>query len=393
MVAKEDSLNSAHPGDLAEQTPLQGSTANPDYPLVTLVIPAHNEAGILEENLAKILAYLETLEDQYLWEILLVNDGSSDDTGHRAEVIAAAHSNMRVLHHRRNFGLGQALQYAFNQAQGDYIVTLDLDLSYAPEHIGRLLETAEATGAKVVAASPYMKGGRLSDVPWLRRTLSVWANRFLSVAARGNLSTLTGMVRVYDGRFIRSLNVRSTGPEVNAELIHKTMLLNGRIEEIPAHLDWGQQSPERQSRGSNLRILRQTMSVLLSGFLFRPVAFFILPGLLILILGIYSSVWALIHFGRQFSRLDQYTWIMDRASFATAAAFEEFPHTFIVAGLSMMLAIQLIGLGILALQSKSYFEEIYHLGITNYRSARSGSLQSTLESSDADSGSGDPRKS
>jgi hypothetical protein len=47
---------------------------------------------------------------------------------------------------------------------------------------------------------------------------------------------------------------------------------------------------------------------------------------------------------------------------AVSAAYNEFPHTFIVGGLASMLAIQLISLGILALQSKSYFEEIFHLG-------------------------------
>jgi hypothetical protein len=53
------------------------------------------------------------------------------------------------------------------------------------------------------------------------------------------------------------------------------------------------------------------------------------------------------------------------------AAYSQFPHTFIAGLLALMLAIQLISLGILSLQSKSYFEEMFHLGTTIHRSTRS----------------------
>ncbi len=344
-----------------------------DRPLVSVVIPAHNEASLLERNLTTLCRYLDSLEDKFFWEILLVNDGSTDQTGQLAEKFASTRKDMVVLHHRHNFGLGQALQFAFNNCHGDYIVTIDIDLSYAPEHIGQLLETMQATGAKLVAASPYMEGGRLSEVPWLRRTLSVWANRFLSLASRGDLSTLTGMVRVYDSRFLQGVNVRSMGAEINPELVYKAMLLNGRVEEIPGHLDWSLQRSHSKGRRSSLPILRQMLSVLLSGFLFRPVIFFIVPGLVVLFLGIYTSAWTVAHFVRNYLQLDEYSWLPDRAGYAVAAVFEQFPHTFVTAGLSMMLAIQLIGLGILCLQSKSYFEELYHLGSTVYRTSNRSS--------------------
>ncbi len=60
-----------------------------------------------------------------------------------------------------------------------------------------------------------------------------------------------------------------------------------------------------------------------------------------------------------------YSW-----SNAFALAYAEFPHTFIIGFLSAMLAIQLIGLGLLTLQSKKYFEELFHLGSTRLRDIR-----------------------
>jgi hypothetical protein len=75
----------------------------------------------------------------------------------------------------------------------------------------------------------------------------------------------------------------------------------------------------------------------------------------------------LVHFFNHYQSLGQYDWFFSRASVAVSAAYKEFPHTFIVGGLASVVAIQLISLGILALQSKSYFEEIFHLGTSVYK--------------------------
>jgi glycosyltransferase involved in cell wall biosynthesis len=331
------------------------------------VVPAYNEAPIIEKNLAILCQYMESLEDEYRWEMLIINDGSTDETGALAEAFASTRENVRVLHHLTNFGLGQALKFAFKHCQGDYVVTLDLDLSYAPEHIQQLLAKIRATRAKIVVTSPYAAGGQISNVPWLRRMLSIWANRFLSRAAKGHLSTLTGMVRVYDGKFIRSLNLKSMGMEINAETIHKALLLQARIEEIPAHLHWQPQRDASRKRSSSMKVYRHTLAVLLSGFLFRPVMFFIAPGLALLLISLYSNFWMVVHVVERFLASDALPIFPERIDGAVGAAFNEAPHAFIVGGITLMLAIQLISLGILALQSKSYFEEIFHLGTAIYR--------------------------
>jgi glycosyltransferase involved in cell wall biosynthesis len=339
-------------------------------PLVSVVVPAYNEAAIVEANLAALCRYLESLEDEYRWEVVVINDGSSDNTGRLVEAFASTRPNIRVLHHTINFGLGQALKFAFSKCRGDYIVTMDADLSYSPDHIRALLTKIRETRAKIVVASPYTKGGRISHVPWLRRLLSAWANRFLSATATGSLSTLTGMVRVYDARFVRTLNLRAMGMEINPEVIYKALLLRARIEEVPAHLDWQLQNAAGPRRKSSTKVLRHTVSVLLAGFLFKPFMFFIIPGLLLLLFSLYVNAWMLHHFFVQYQNFPQVTWFLSRASAAVHAAYQQAPHTFFVGLMSLTLAIQFISLGILALQSKRYFEEIFHLGTTIYRSTR-----------------------
>ena len=333
--------------------------------LVSIVLPAFNEAAILHDNLDIVVDYLKTLESRYRWEIVIVNDGSADDTGRIAEDYAEGHRNIRVLHHKRNYGLGQALKYGISNTDGDYVVTMDIDLSYSPDHIERLVAVLETGQAKLVLASPYMKGGEISNVPWLRKLLSITANRFLSFVAHGRLSTLTCMVRGYDGTYARNLVTRSTGMDIMPETIYKTMILRARIEQIPAHLDWGLQV-KQQGRQSSMRILRHMLSTLLSGFIFRPFMFFILPGLVLLAFSLWVNAWMLIHFfdAMQMVPPDAGT---DAVSWAVASAYRDYPHTFIVGLLSLMLSVQLISLGILALQSKSYFEEVYFLGASARR--------------------------
>jgi glycosyltransferase involved in cell wall biosynthesis len=359
-------------GRTTSREPLGPDDRELDRPLVSLVVPAYNEGTIVQPHLAALCGYMERLESEYRWEIVFVNDGSTDETGKQAEEFARTRPNVRVLHHRHNFGMGQAFKFAFQHCRGDYVVTLDLDLTYAPGHIETLLSRLRETGAKVVVASPYMDGGRISNVPWLRRVLSVWANRFLSLMVKGHLSTLTGMVRAYDGPFLRTLSLRSLDGEINPEIIYKATLLKADIREVPGHLDWGEQQPDRVRRRTRItaKMVRHTLAVMLSGFLFRPVMFFILPGLALLAFSLFASSWAFIHFLDHYRVLTQYPDFSRRASAAMAAAFALSPHTFVVGGIAGMLAVQLMSLGILALQSKSYFEEIFHLGTTMYKSVR-----------------------
>jgi glycosyltransferase involved in cell wall biosynthesis len=332
-----------------------------------LVLPAYNEAAIVQNNLSVLYRYTKSLAGEYDWDIIIVNDGSTDNTGELVEAFAKDKADVRVFHHVTNFGLGQALKFAFGHCKGDYVITLDIDLSYSPDHIGKLLTKIRETNAKIVLASPYMQGGQISNVPWLRRTLSIWGNRFLSLLSFGNLSTLTCMVRAYDGQFLRSLNLRAMGLDVMPEQIYKTMILRGRIEEIPAHLDWNLQRRPGLERRSSTKVFRHVISTLLSGFISRPFMFFIIPGTFLLIFAAYVNTWMIIHFIDQFRALPQYPTFLGRASVAVAAAYHATPHTFIIGLLSLMLAIQLISLGVLALQSKKYFEEIFYLGSALYR--------------------------
>jgi glycosyltransferase involved in cell wall biosynthesis len=315
-------------------------------PSVSVIVPAFNEALVIDETLRELYPYMQSLTDLYEWEIVIVDDGSTDETGDLAEAFAAGHDEVRVLRHRVNFSLGQALRTAFNNCTSDYLVVVDCDLTYGPEHVGRLLDEIVTTHARIVIASPYMPGGRSTGVPLLRNVASRTANRILSLAASGRLHTLTGMVRAYDRRFVSALNLKAMGTEVNTEIIYKAQLLRAHIVEIPAHLDWT--AMRGVPRRSTMRLANSTIRSLLSAFLFRPFMFFIVPGLALGVVGIAGIV---------------LTWGADTAS-------DPLREWHIAADGALLVGALMLFLGILTLQSKRYFEELFHLGTSILREIR-----------------------
>ncbi|MEZ5330034.1 MAG: glycosyltransferase family 2 protein [Verrucomicrobiales bacterium] len=345
-------------------------------PSVCIILPAYNEEAIIEDNVSEVVAYMESLEHLYDWHILIVNDGSSDTTRPLADKLALQHKRVYVTHHVVNMGLCQAMKTGFEQSNADYVVTMDIDLSYSVDHIGRMLDRIISTRAQLVLASPYAEGGSVANVPFGRALMSRVANRFLRMVAPDNISTFTGMVRAYEGRFLKTLDLKSRGMDVNPEVVYKSMILRAKIEEIPARLEWrdaalpsekGLETSLPPRRSSSMKVPWHTLAILFSGFVFRPFMFFLIPGAIVACLALYASSFVLIHTLTYFQELGQYSYLLNRASHAVEAAYLAHPHTFFVAATATIISIQLLSLGFHSMQNKRYFEELFHLATGIYR--------------------------
>ena len=331
-------------------------------PLVSIVAPAYNEEAIIQQNLERLCEYMKGLEQSYRWEILIVNDGSKDNTGPLADAFAANRENIRVFHHKVNRNLGGALQTGFRMSKGDIVVVMDLDLSYGPDHIERLLSAMEASRADIVVASPYMKGGKNTQVPFFRLVLSRVVNYIMKVVSDTDIHTYTSMVRAYNGDFIRDLNLKSNTYSINPEILYKSSILRKRIVEIPAHLDWSFQEKAGAGRTSSIRIFQGILAGLMSGFIFRPYAFFLSIGGIFFLIAMWLIMWIFIHTFNLYSTVEvSGGMINDRFSEAVAAVFRARPHAFIVGGVTLIVALQFLGIGFLSLQSKRYFDELFHI--------------------------------
>jgi glycosyltransferase involved in cell wall biosynthesis len=331
-------------------------------PLVSIILPAYNEASIIDKNVGRLFEYLENLKGQYIWEILIVNDGSTDQTGDIAESLAKTNHNLRVYHHITNRNLGTALRTGIQNTLGEYVIVLDIDLSYSPEHIEGLLSKIVEVDADMVIASPYMEGGRNTAVPRLRLLLSKTVNYMMRRASGLNIYTFTGMVRVFKGDFIRALNTKSSTFDISSELIFKAYILRAKIVEIPAHLDWSEQIKLGKTRTSSLRIVKGIFNGLVNSFIFRPYLFFWLLGITIFLISLYIIIWIFVNTYFQYPMAAELTeGFGNRFSLAVSMVYQERPYAFVVGGVTLIISIQIMGLGFLSLQKKRYFDELFHL--------------------------------
>jgi glycosyltransferase involved in cell wall biosynthesis len=104
-----------------------------EAPLLTLVVPVYNEVGSLPELIPELRAGAEATGHRY--EMIFVNDGSSDGSGDWLDRLAAQDPNVLVIHFRKNFGKSPALAAAFARARGRIVLTLDADLQDDPAMI------------------------------------------------------------------------------------------------------------------------------------------------------------------------------------------------------------------------------------------------------------------
>jgi glycosyltransferase involved in cell wall biosynthesis len=337
------------------------SGGSSDRPLVSVIVPMYNEEAVALESLEAIEAHVATLADRFDFEILVVDDGSTDAT---VEVIGRAQSalpHVRVLRHPTNFRLGQALRYGIAESRGDYLVTFDADLTYDVGHISALLDAIESTHARIVIASPYMEGGEARGVPRRRLFLSRSANRFLGMTALDSLSTLTGLVRAYDGPFMRTLDLKAVDVDVNTEIIYKAQVLRARIVEIPAVLDWTVMPDRRRIKGINWRLYIVTLKQLILGFLFKPFLFFFLPG--VVLLTVSAIAWLHIAIETTHHHAEYGTW-----SQALRETTQDDLLSLVVAGITFTLGTAFVAVTVIVMQAKRYFDELFHLGTMLRRS-------------------------
>ena len=117
---------------------------------LSIVIPVYNSEGIVRELHRRLTAVLNTLDADY--ELILVNDGSSDNSWENIKAVAEDDSHIKAISLRRNFGYDNALMAGLNYATKPYIIIMDDDLQHAPEDIPKLLEEIEK-GYDVVYAN------------------------------------------------------------------------------------------------------------------------------------------------------------------------------------------------------------------------------------------------
>ena len=249
---------------------------------LTLIIPALNESAIILGNVDELTGWMNQYQPNISYEILVIDDGSTDGMGDLLDEASNNRKWLKVIHHTRNMGRGRGVRSGFENSSGRYIICLDADFSYAPEHIPLLLEPLLKDEADITLASAHHPKGKVINVPYQRALLSKWGNWILGRGFSGDFYTVTCIVRGFKREVIDNLELVNDGKELHLEIIQKAQLMGYRIKEVPAILHWRDRKrgqPEKRKLFPEIAILKMRKTVL-SHLIFNYITN---PGILLFI--------------------------------------------------------------------------------------------------------------
>ena len=162
----------------------------PECPVdVSVILPAYNESESIDGMYGQVVGVLD--REDHSFEILFVDDGSTDDTWRRIENLAVKDSRVRAIKHRRNCGKATALANGFTFARGEIMVTSDADMQYDPMDIVRVIEKVRA-GYDVVSAYKVIRRDPLS-----KRLPSKFFNWFVRATSGVELHDFNAGLKAY----------------------------------------------------------------------------------------------------------------------------------------------------------------------------------------------------
>lgn len=211
---------------------------------ITVVLPARNEQDVIEETVSRCVAVLELIAPDY--EIIIVDDGSTDRTPELADALCAASPRVRVVHNRPGRGYGGALMSGFAQATKPLSFFMDSDGQFDIADLSRLL-TLRNAGYRVVLG--YR---RHRQDPFIRLVNAFGWNVLVSTLYGLRVRDVDCAFKLIDTDLIRAAAVTADGAMVNTELLVKLARLGVPFVEVPVH-----HYPRRHgsASGANLRVI------------------------------------------------------------------------------------------------------------------------------------------
>jgi glycosyltransferase involved in cell wall biosynthesis len=218
----------------------------------TIVMPAYNEAAIVERTLADVLAGMRTREDTF--EIVVVENGSTDDTEARARAVAAANAEVRVLH-RAVADYGSALRHGLLEARGRIVVNFDCDHSDLG-FVGRAVDRIGGPDRPTIVVGSKRAQGADDRRTWSRRFVTATFATMLRFGFGLKVSDTHGMKALVREPLLPVVARCRYGRDLfDTELILRAEKAGLAVAEIPVDVE-----ELRPARTSIVRRIPRTLS-------------------------------------------------------------------------------------------------------------------------------------
>ncbi|MFH0830948.1 MAG: dolichyl-phosphate beta-glucosyltransferase [Parcubacteria group bacterium] len=215
---------------------------------ISVIIPTYNEVKRLPATLPAVYEYLTNNVRDF--EILVVDDGSSDSTAAWARSFSATHAGIKVLPNKENRGKGAVAQQGLAAARGEYRLYLDADHSTNIRELAQLPRLVP-TGAEVFIGSRYVAGSQIAiKQPWQRVLVSRIANALIRLLAVPGIHDTQNGFKIFSARAARAVlpYLHLRGWAFDIELLFVARRLGFKLYEFP--ITW------KNDFGSKLSIAR-----------------------------------------------------------------------------------------------------------------------------------------
>src|SRR6185437_10639982 len=191
---------------------------------LSLVIPAFNEAAAIERAVAEAETALEQLFSEF--EVLIIDDGSTDETAALTQRMLLSAPHTQLLRHGVNRGYGAALRTGFDAARHELVAFTDADCQFDLLDLGRMV--------KLAAHAPIVAGWRRDRQDSRRRRFFSWGYNVLCRALLGTrVRDCDCALKVFRKEAVARLLPESRGFFVNAEMLTRARLLDLEVSEVP----------------------------------------------------------------------------------------------------------------------------------------------------------------
>jgi glycosyltransferase involved in cell wall biosynthesis len=197
-----------------------------DSSLISIVVPTFNESATIE----KIIARLQSALGDFRFEIVIVDDGSTDGTSEQLGRLIGG--NIHVVRHERNQGKGAALRTALGHVAGEIVVVQDADLEYDPKDIAQLVQPILDGHADVVYGSRFRGPAQRVHMYW-HRLANGWLTALSNLLNNLDLSDMETGYKAFRKGVLDRIQIRENRFGVEPELTAKVARLKCRIYEVP----------------------------------------------------------------------------------------------------------------------------------------------------------------
>jgi dolichyl-phosphate beta-glucosyltransferase len=200
---------------------------------ISVIIPAYNEESRVRPTIEKISSYLQ--ENFREFEIIVVDDGSSDNTANVIKGLCRNPGNIRVIHYPENSGKGHAVKTGVLSSRGNFLLTCDADLSTPIEELEKLFPFIHKDFDIVIGS----RGLRESDIvvrqPWYRERMGKTFNALVRVLVMGGIKDTQCGFKLFRGDISRQLFKKSliTGFSFDVEILFLAEKAGYKIKEVP----------------------------------------------------------------------------------------------------------------------------------------------------------------